>query len=308
MVWLLIILATLIFLFSLGGFLARYAVGGPRYTPEETFQNQCGQNPEVGGLKDAEKTAYEIEGYRGYTLHAVMYSAPSDDTAPEGYSKKFLIMVHGYTLNRNGELKYMPMYRRLGYNCIVYDHRGHGENRRFPCTFGLYEAKDLMKVIEDTYRRYGKDIYLGLTGESLGAATEITALRYHPDVRFIVNDCGYADLIPVEKDGLKGMHLPQWLVYLADLSCRIIYHFSFTGRRPIDSLKDNKIPICFIHGDADKFIRCEHSVRMDKATAGYHELHLIPGAEHAKSINTDPEGYEKIVDNFVRGVETGRIR
>ena len=103
MVWLLIILATLIFLFSLGGFLARYAVGGPRYTPEETFQNQCGQNPEVGGLKDAEKTAYEIEGYRGYTLHAVMYSAPSDDTAPEGYSKKFLIMVHGYTLNRNGE-------------------------------------------------------------------------------------------------------------------------------------------------------------------------------------------------------------
>ena len=87
-----------------------------------------------------------------------------------------------------------------------------------------------MKVIEDTYRRYGKDIYLGLTGESLGAATEITALRYHPDVRFIVNDCGYADLIPVEKDGLKGMHLPQWLVYLADLSCRIIYHFSFTGR------------------------------------------------------------------------------
>ena len=67
-------------------------------------------------------------------------------------------------------------------------------------------------MIEDTYRRYGKEIYLGLTGESLGAATEITALRYHPDVRFIVNDCGYADLIPVEKDGLKGMHLPQWLV------------------------------------------------------------------------------------------------
>ncbi len=295
-----VILVILALLFILSWMLASYAVHGARYTPEETWKDQCGQNPEVKDLAGVQTVSYEIRDEEGYTLHAVYYP---NDTA----SKKFLIMVHGYTLNRNGELKYMPMYRRLGYNCIVYDHRGHGLNRPVPCTFGIKESRDLMAVIRDTYERYGSDIYLGLTGESLGAATEITALKYHPQVHFIVNDCGFADLIPVEKDGLKGMHLPPFLVYPADLACRIVYHFAFTAARPIDSLKDNKIPICFIHGDADTFINCDHSVRMSRATAGYQELHLVPGAAHAKSINTDPAKYEEIVDRFVRGVESGEI-
>lgn len=228
--------------------------------------------------------------------------------AAESENNKYIIMVHGYTLNRNGELKYMPIYRRLGYNCIVYDHRGHGENAWKPCSFGIEEAKDLMAVIDDTYERYGKDIYLGLTGESLGAGTEITALQYHPDVKFLVNDCGFAEIVPVEQDGLSGLHLPRWLVYPASIMAKLVYGNSFTAARPIDALKDNHIPICFIHGDADTFITKDHSERMHAADPGYSELHIVHGAAHAQSINTDPEGYEKIVDRFVRGVESGTIR
>lgn len=280
--------------------LARYAAHGERYSLEETFKDQCGQNPEVEALSKVKTTSYRVINDAGYVLHTTFY--PNDDQ-----TNKYLIMVHGYTLNRNGELKYMPIFRRLGYNCIVYDHRGHGENAWKPCSFGIEEAKDLMAIIRDTYERYGKDIYLGLTGESLGAGTEITALQYHPDVKFIVNDCGFADIIPVEKDGLYGLKLPRWLVYPASCAAAVLYGHSFTEAKPIRSLKDNRIPICFIHGEEDTFIRPEHSVKMHEANPAYSELHLIPGAEHAKSINTDPKGYEEIVDRFVRGVENGTL-
>lgn len=293
-VWIVVIVFAAFCIFS--WLLARYAVHGARYTLQETFADQCQQSPEVAALAEVKTTSYEVKNAAGYVLHATFY--PN-----EAKTNKYLIMVHGYTLNRNGELKYMPIYRRLGYNCVVYDHRGHGENAWKPCSFGIEEAKDLMAVIEDTYQRYGQDIYLGLTGESLGAGTEIMALRYHPRVQFLVNDCGFAEIVPVEQDGLTGLHLPRWLVYPASVMAKIVYGNSFTAARPIDSLKDNTIPICFIHGDADTFITKDHSERMHAADPGYSELHLVHGAAHAKSINQDPKGYEEIVDRFVRGVE-----
>ena len=69
--------------------------------------------------------------------------------------------------------------------------------------------------------------------------------------------------------------------------------------RPIDSLKDNRIPILFIHGAEDSFILPDHSRRMKEATQGYAELRLIPGAEHARSILTDPLAYQQAVNEFL---------
>lgn len=336
-VWI-IVIAVIVLFCVLSCYLAHYAAGGARYSLEETFADQEKQSGEVSGLRTAKHENYDIKSFDGFTLHVEYYPLTAGDRvtgtkhldgtpltdeeektaeagvsaeamkAPAGYTRKIIIMVHGYTLNRYGELKYMPIYRRLGYDCIIYDHRGHGKSTKAPCSFGIREARDLIAVINDTYQRYGKDIWLGLTGESLGAATEITALKYHPNVKFLVNDCGFAELMPVEKDGLKGLHLPTWLYYLANLACYPMYGYHFSKANPIESLSDNKIPICFIHGTDDTFITPDHSERMAKATKGYQELHLVKGAAHAKSINTDPNGYEKIVDQFVKGVEEGNIR
>ena len=35
---------------------------------------------------------------------------------------------HGFRANRYGAVKYVDTYIDLGYNCIIYDMRGHGEN------------------------------------------------------------------------------------------------------------------------------------------------------------------------------------
>ena len=72
--------------------------------------------------------------------------------------------------------------------------------------------------------------------------------------------------------------------------------------RPLDSLTDHQIPILFIHGDKDDFIIPAHSQKMQQATKGYSEIHLIPGATHAASILTAPEDYKRYVREFLQKI------
>jgi pimeloyl-ACP methyl ester carboxylesterase len=245
---------------------------------------------------------YEIKSFDGYILHA--YFVPNRDF-PDG--KKFIIINHGYTSSHYGSLKYLNKWMELGYQCVLYDDRYHGKNlknRRSCSTLGIREAKDMMAVVEDTYMRYGNDIYLGLQGESMGSAMEITALKYKPKVHFIVNDCGFADLYNVLEGALKaqfGFH--KWLIWPSSWMCSLVFGWSFFKSRPIDSLKDNTIPICFIHGEADTFIKPENSLRMAQANPAYSELHIFPKAAHAETMLVDEDRYLRILKAFLAKVE-----
>lgn len=289
------VLAVLALLFFSG--LAVFVVHPRRHTLESSRRAEE-KHGVFGDFDSLKSIPYLIISHDGYELHAEFFSAPEP-------SNKYVILSHGYTYTRYGSVKYLHQFRRLGYNCIIYDDRGHGENIHTKCTLGLRESEDLMAVIADTYARFGSGIYLGLHGESMGSALQITALRYHPDVKFIVNDCGFADLISVLRHKVKHDYgLPCWVVYPASVMSRILFGYAFTEVRPIDSLTDNQIPICFVHGLADDFIDCDHSRRMQAATKGYSELHLFEGADHAQCMASDPERYFRMLSNFLRKVES----
>ena len=106
---------------------------------------------------------------------------------------------------------------------------------------------------------------------------------------------------------MADMHVPGFLVDLASVFVRLRFGCSFSQMRPIESLNENTVPILFIHGADDHFIAPEHSKRMKEAAKGYAELHLIPGAGHAKSILTDPKAYREYVANFLAGQFQGRF-
>ena len=266
------------------------AVHGKRQTLEEARAWQQAHY-DASFYEPLEKTEYIIESYDEYKLHVCCVKNPV-------YTDRFVILTHGYTDNRLGSLKYMKMYLDLGFNCIIYDLRDHGENARTFCTYSVREARDLIEVIDDTYARYG-NVPLGLHGESLGAATTVMCLRYHPDIEFAVADCAFADIENVLEGVMAYQHLPKFLVKTASLLTKLRYGFSFSEMRPIDALPGNQVPILFIHGENDTFIPPENSERMKEATDGYAEVRLIRGAGHANSILTDPESYAVYVKEFL---------
>lgn len=275
--------------------LASFVMTGERQTLDEAMEWQS-ERYDISFYNDLDKSDYTVEGYGGYMLHVQLLKNPNK-------TDQYVILTHGNTDNRVGSLKYVPMYLDLGYNCIIYDLRGHGENEKTFTTYGILEGEDLLSLIRDTKERYPGITKLGLHGESLGAATTITALKGKPKVDFVVADCGFEDIEGVLKDGYRKVGIPTILVDIANIGARIRYHYAIKDMRPIDSLNDNQIPIMFIHGEDDELISHQNSIDMYNRTVGKKELHLIPKAGHADSIFTDPDSYKKYVKEFIEYAE-----
>lgn len=286
-----IIAILFIVLIVMGFFLAKYSMTGKRQTLEEarTWQEE---HYDLSWYDPIEKTDYTVTSYDGYVLHAQFVKNPIETT-------RYILISHGYTDNRFGALKYGRMYLEQGFNLIIYDLRGHGLNEPTFCTYSARERKDLLSMIQDSRARFPDAGLFGIHGESLGAATSIAVLEEKPPIDFVIADCGFSDIASVLKRGMKGMHLPVFLIDIASVCAKIRFGFSFGDMRPIDSLKDNLVPILFIHGENDDFILPEHSEKMKEATRGYAELHLITDAGHAMSILTDPIAYGKYVASFL---------
>ena len=290
-----IILVVLLLLFlGFSWWMAGFVMTGKRQTLEEAFAWQS-ERYDTGYYEGLEKTDYTVEGHDGYILHVEFLKNPTP-------TDKYMILSHGYTDNRFGSLKYVKMYLDLGFNCVFYDLRGHGENASAFTTYGVLEAKDLCRLIEDTRQRYTDISVLGLHGESLGAATTLTSLKYKPQVDFVVADCGFSDIENVLRNGYKSYGIPEGLFNIADFGSRIRYHYALKDMRPIESLSENTIPILFIHGAEDSFIVPKNSEDMKNATAGYAEFYTIPEAGHAESVLVNPDLYGEYVKAYLENV------
>ena len=280
--------------------LAKYLVYPPRPSFQDTFRLEAAMRY----LRDYDETKseyYTVASFDGYELHAELIKASQP-------SKKFVILSHGYSYDRHGSIKYTHLFRALGYNCIIYDSRGHGLNKKAPCAFGVVESRDLRALIDDCYARYGSDIFLGLHGESMGSALSAICLGTKPPVRFAVLDCGYADFKSVIEGKLKSFHAPRFYIYPIEWMCRLLFHVSIFAARPADALKENEIPLCLFHGEQDGLINVSHVERLKEANKGVCEVHRFPAADHAQCFLTDEARYLHVLTAFLSNVEqTGGI-
>ncbi|MDO4803935.1 MAG: alpha/beta hydrolase [Lachnospiraceae bacterium] len=272
-------------------FLAGFTMSGSRQTLDEAKKWQS-DHYDISFFQNLEKQDYTVEGSNGYILHAQLLKNPEN-------SSKYMIISHGYTDNRIGSLKYAKMYLDMGFHCIVYDLRGHGENETTFTTYGILEARDLDLLVKDARERYPDMEILGLHGESLGAATTITVLKYHPEIDFAIADCGFSAIENVLRVGYESANMPSAIFDLADFGARIRYHYSLKDMRPIDSLEGNRIPVLFIHGEKDGLIPPNNSKMMYEKTEGIRKIYIMENAGHAESILEDPVTYQKVVEEFL---------
>ena len=271
---------------------------GKRQTLDESWEWELSHVPAVRKFSRDMLTDYVIKGPKGEDIHVALLHAYEP-------SRKYVILAHGYTDNRFGMMKYVPHYYDLGFNCILFDERGHGESAPEPCSYGPRELDFLMAVVKDTLERYGSGIVLGLHGESLGGATVLMSLKeslVRENVKFVVDDCGFADIVTVLKVGLKMYHAPVCFLYPALWAAYVMYGFKLWKARPVDYVYGNGIPLLCMHGAKDDFIVPEHSKRVYEATGGPREIHLFEGAWHAMSAVDRPEEYGEVLRGFVEDV------
>ena len=244
-----------------------------------------------------------IKSRYGYTLRGAVIPHDSD-CAPADGRTRVVVIVHGYTVNQIASLKYAALFRRLGFACIVYDHRNHGLSDHALTTMGRREAEDLATVCDWARDHFGRDCILGTHGESMGAATVMLHSALDRRLAFVIEDCGYSSLKKQLAYVMRTRYRlpPELLLYPSMGVAWLRTGVRFSQVEPARAVaRSGNTPMLFIHGDADTYVPFSMlQENYDAKCTGPRRKAVFPGAAHAMSLLSDPERYQRVVATFLR--------
>ncbi len=236
---------------------------------------------------------FKIKSKHGYELHARWLGHKN--------SMKTVVIVHGYTANHAASWRYVELFYSRGYNILMYDNRYHGLSGGETTTLGFFEKYDLSDCINWVEGKLGQGSFIGVHGESMGAATAILTAAFDKRISFVIADCSFCDLNDEVKYQLKIKYkfLASLILLFANIVNKIRMNYMYTDVSPIKALENVDIPILFIHGEKDMFTPTEHTVRMYESYRGKKRLYIAKNAGHAESMHVDKAAYYKAVYDFL---------
>lgn len=218
------------------------------------------------------KQPFDVNGTHGKIRGEVIFNGDGGDRV------KVAVLCHGHTWNRINSLKYAQIFYKLGYNVVIYDHAYFGLSDGAFTSLGYYERYDLSSVLDHTRKIFGDDAFLVLHGESMGAVTALCELSLRGDIDAVIADCAFSNTLKYYRQlCIKATHLPGFpVVDICNVMSKRKYGYDFAKVNPIDDVKASAVPICFVHGANDRFMRPSHSEEMYAASSNPNsELHKI---------------------------------
>ena len=188
-----------------------------------------------------------------------------------------------------------------GFNVLMIEERAHGRSEGHTISFGVNERYDALAWTQYAAQRFGPDTKILLAGISMGAATVLMAseLDLPANVCGILADCPYTT--PEEIIAIVGemMKFPMKLAMpFVRLAARVFGGFSLKNASAVSAVRNTKVPILLIHGEADNLVPCGMSREIAAANPAMIELQTFPGAGHGLSYLSDTERYTKLVLDF----------
>lgn len=266
-----------------------------------------GIEPDTPGLSEAIKKiesakqlsteTVTIESSDGLTLTGHFY--PAENT------KRIIIAMHGWrsTWSVDYGASY-EFYHKCGSAVLYPDQRGTGESDGEYIGFGVLERHDCLDWINYIINRFGTDIPIYLSGVSMGATTVLMTLGFSlPDcIKGVIADCGFTSPHAIWSHVSKSnLRLSDKLTYpIVNRICNKKAQFDGDEYSTVEALRDNKIPVLFIHGGADKFVPIEMTFENYEACTAEKDLLVVPSAGHGLSCVTDKDSYERAVKDFFK--------
>ncbi|MGB4588759.1 MAG: alpha/beta hydrolase [Clostridiaceae bacterium] len=227
-----------------------------------------------------------------YVIHGRLYP---------NHSKKYIIIVHGITMNIYGALKYLPFFYKKGFNVVVFDQRNHGLTGGPNTTYGYFEKWDLHNITDYLFNTYGNDISVGLHGESMGGAISVLNMGIDSRIDFGIIDSAFSDLpellFMMLVDELH-IHNKKLLSFI-NLFIKQQSGFSIEDVSPIKEIPGIEKPILFIHGEKDNYIPVKMAKIMYAFKLHNKYIYLSKDGEHGTSMASDPHQYDVELTKFL---------
>lgn len=237
-----------------------------------------------------------LVNHEGKALHAfyMPHSTPTTKTA---------VIVHGYTDNAIRMLHIAYLYSHsLGYNVLLPDLQYHGQSEGNSVQMGWKDRLDVLQWMKLANCIYGGNTQMVIHGISMGAAT-IMMVSGEPQASYVkcfVEDCGYTSVWDQYRKELKeDFGLPAFpLLYAASQVCQWRYGWNFREASALAQVKKCKLPMLFIHGDADTYVPTSMVHPLYEAKPTPKELWIVPKSGHALSYKEHPDLYTQKVRLF----------
>ncbi len=234
-----------------------------------------------------------ILSFDGLRLYGKYYNHNTDKT---------IILVHGYRSNGrhdfSGALKF---YYDYGFNVLLIDQRSHGKSEGKIISFGVKESFDVRDWAEFINKKYAPKSIV-LSGVSMGGGTVVFALKRNlpQNVKCVIADCGFTSPEEIiRKVGYDRFKInSKFYMPFLNLMTHTFGNFSIY-ESTIDALKENKIPVMFIHGEKDNFVPVQMSKQALKAAGEYGSAIFVKEADHGLSYLVETERVVRETSDFL---------
>ncbi len=232
-----------------------------------------------------------IENREGLKLYGHIFEASEQ--------KRVVIAMHGWRSDWSFDFGgCADFFLQEGCTLILPEQRCHGKSEGEFIGFGVYERYDCLDWIEYAHSLY-PDTPIYLCGVSMGATTVLMAAGLDmPDcVKGIIADCGFTSPRAIWKHVMKNnFKISEKLAYpIANFFVNKKAGYDGDGASTIDAMQKCKVPVLFVHGDADTFVPPSMTQQNYDACVSDKTLVIVEGAGHGLSYYVETERYQNAV-------------
>lgn len=247
-------------------------------------------------LEELPHQILRIAGYNGTELVGHLFRAANQ--------KRVVVAMHGWRSCWARDFGPVAEFFRDNDCTVLYaEQRGQGESGGEYMGFGMIERYDCLEWVKwlNVNGFSGTPVYLA--GISMGATTVLMTAGFPElpeNVAGVLADCGFtsakAEWKYISENNLRIPY--DCRDRHVDALCRKRIEVDADAYSTLDAMKTCRVPILFIHGEADSFVPVEMTLENYQACQSPKKLLIVPGANHGMSYFFDREGYEAAVKAF----------
>ncbi len=219
---------------------------------------------------------------------------------PTSERRRLIVLVHGMW---SSWLEMAALGRDLHrghYDVLLFDLRGHGQSDPSRLTLGRRERADIRAVMSWARDEGFTQDRIGWLGYSMGASTLLLEAAQNPGIQVVVMDSPYGNLPELLGRQLsKHSHLPGWFNPGILTAARWVYGVRTDDLVPIKAARywGNR-PLLLIHGESDSIVPVSQAYQLADAAGSSCSTLMLPGVEHVRAYQTDPEAYVSLIEDF----------
>ncbi|MEM6298230.1 MAG: CocE/NonD family hydrolase [Bacteroidota bacterium] len=280
--YLLILVAVLLFIWILAGYLAAKFL---------TRTNQV--------------TVRDIQSLEGRAVQHLFIKTEDGVTVSswfvENSTEKAIILLSGIRVDKTRQLERAKFYLDKGYSVLMPDLRGTGKTQGDFISFGWQESKDLIACFERLKTMGFTKI--GANGQSLGAATIVYATKASLDFDFIILESCYDNISNALKNRVRNFPAPHFLYKPATFFTAKIIDGAQESLVPDQIITQIECPTLIMAGDTEFQIRTEETEKLyQNSGAKVKQLHFFKGGEHEDFYARFPTEFEEVVSGFLNKI------